>query len=217
MKTLQELEKQVDEQLEYEVAYYQRYNIPLNYQKSKMLAFTEVLAKEAWKDLLYLLNIAYFVDYAKGKELDNIGSWYSVTRFYSGGKLNDDVFRKLVKFAMVYRSIQYITMQEIETKYNDAFPNQIGVTIEGDKFVYYLDENLIDDPLVKALIEKKLLITPQLFKLQVYKKPKVDERYLVYVEKQGQPVNTSIFASFYGEVDDTIKVRWREETDKIIG
>lgn len=104
------------------------------------------------------LQHLYDIDNAPSFALDNIGAWNNIDRFYSGGSLDDDDFRVLIKLKIAQNRSNH-SLSDITSVIEGAFGTSIRV-LDSDamKMVYLIESGGAE--LFLVALEKKAVPKP---------------------------------------------------------
>jgi len=139
------------------------------------------------------LNEAFKLETAIGKQLDILAKYINISRGYSGGALNDDQLRILIKLKMAQSNSNH-SSSSIDSILFNFFSTDIGIASNRNMtVVFYIKSNISN--VLTAAIEKKVLPVPAGVRIQ----------YIIVADKKmvGLPSmkgprsdNTATFASY---------------------
>jgi hypothetical protein len=141
---------------------YTKLIIPQWYNEENVKFMESILLPsfEVKYSLDYLLE-ALSLDTSTGYWLDLLGRMLNVTRAYNGSSLDDEDFRQLIKFKIIYNNVNCSFTGLSEMLYN-FFNNDVLFTDSIGSLTYIInsDSQTYSEPLINAVIEKKLLPRP---------------------------------------------------------
>ena len=127
--------------------------------KPKALATIELMVGILLQDDILLKVLDGFnPETAVGKQLDIMGKWIGIDRFYSGGQLDDEEYRRILEFKSISNATD-MSPFSIDNLLFDFFGNDIICSSEENLRIYYfIEESILDLALI--LLETKVLPKP---------------------------------------------------------
>ena len=141
------------------IEYYKNLLIMQYRDKPKALETIGLMTSIILQDNILLKVLSGFdPETAVGKQLDILGKWIGIDRFYSDGALSDADYKVILEFKSISNSLN-MSPSAIDNILFDFFGNNIICSSEENLRIYYFIEESIFD-LAEILLEKKVLPKP---------------------------------------------------------
>jgi len=158
-------------------------NIIIQYKnKPNAEAITKTLLNSFLSDVFLDTEEAYNLNTATGKQLDVLGKYAGVNRFYSDGVLDDDDFRIIIKLKIIQNHSNH-SKKSIDDSLFAFFENKIFATTENKMDLNYI---LLDDAvsnIISVLKEKNVLPRPMGVDLSFIIAPTQDTKLFTFVSE----------------------------------
>lgn len=143
-------------------SYYSNLLIMQYHDKPKAKATVEAFVNIYPDDLVTKVINAFDIDTAVGAQLDILGEYVDVDRFYLVDgvlqNLSDDDYRTLIKLKAISNTSN-LSHKELDDSLYDFFGNTIRMDSDGEmKMTYFVPKNKTD--LIQAAIQKQVLPRP---------------------------------------------------------
>ena len=155
-------------------------NLIIQYKnKPQSRAITTAFLNTLLSDVFFEIEEAYNVDTAIGKQLDVLGKYAGIDRFYSGGSLSDNDFRIVIKLKIIQNNSSH-SKKSIDDSFFAFFQNGIVAITENKMDLNYILINSDIASIVSVLKEKNVLPRPMGVDLNFIISPTQDTKLFTF-------------------------------------